>query len=245
MNKKNIIVSGGQGKLAQELKKLSSDNVLCPSRQELDITSVDSIEKYIHANHADFFIHAAAYTRPMSNHQKNPDISISTNIIGTSNVVLVCMKYNIKLIYISTDYVYPGTEGNYKEDSPISPYQINFDGMTKYGWSKIGGECAVRLYDNSLILRVCMCDFPFPHKSALTDVKKSLIYNFEAADIILKTLNERGVINIGGEAQSIYSFASKLNKDLKKIVRSDLDDVTMAPDTTMNIARMKEIINND
>ena len=63
----------------------------------------------------DILIHTAALTRPMIKHIDNPNISIKTNIIGTSNIVLACMEYNIKLIYISTDYVYPCTSGNYSE----------------------------------------------------------------------------------------------------------------------------------
>ena len=154
------------------------------------------------------------------------------------------MKHNIKLVYISTDYVYPGTDGDYNEDDALSPFIGNSDGVTKYGWSKLGGECAVRMYDNSLILRTCICDYPFPHRQALTDVKKSLMYNFEAARIILKLLNEKGVINLGGDSQSVYDFASKKNTRIKKITRQDVKDVCIAPDTSMNTSKLKEILND-
>ena len=49
-----------------------------------------------------------------------------------------------RLIYMSTDYVYPGTTGNYKEEDPLLP-------INDYAWTKLGGECAVQLYNNSLI----------------------------------------------------------------------------------------------
>ena len=110
----------------------------------------------------------------MQKHEIHPEISIQTNIIGTS---LLAMEYHIrsiKLVYISTDYIYPGLAGNYKEDSPLSPYSINNDGISKYGWSKLGGECAVQILTDSLIIRACICDYPFPHKAALIDVKKKL-----------------------------------------------------------------------
>jgi dTDP-4-dehydrorhamnose reductase len=73
----------------------------------------------------------------MVKHIESPDASIKNNIIGTSNVVLACIEYNIKLIYISTDYVYPCTEGNYSEEDPLLP-------VNEYAWSKLGGECAVK-----------------------------------------------------------------------------------------------------
>ena len=69
----------------------------------------------------------------------------------------------IKLIYFSTNYVYPGTKGNYKEIDPVNP-------INKYALSKLGGESAVRMYDNSLILRIIMCEKPFTHKSAFFDI---------------------------------------------------------------------------
>ena len=76
----------------------------------------------------------------MSIHEKFIEKSISLNIIGTSNVVIACQKLNIKLIYFSTSYVYPGKKGNYKETDPLLP-------SNNYAWSKLGGrESAVQLY---------------------------------------------------------------------------------------------------
>lgn len=240
-----VMISGGKGNLAQNIIEQSSGHgIVAPSRQEMNVSNLWEIEDEIKHHNPDVFIHAAAYTRPMHKHQDNPDKSIEANIIGTSNVVLACMKYNVKLVYISTDYVYPGISGDYNEDDALSPFAGKSDGVNKYGWSKLGGECAVRMYDNSLILRTCICDHPFPHGRALTDVKKSLMYNFEAARIILKLLNEKGVINLGGDSQSVYDFASKKNPRIKKITRQDVKDVCIAPDTSMNTSKLKEILND-
>ena len=64
---------------------------------------------------------------------KNIERSISLNIIGTSNIVIECAKRNIKVIYFSTNYIYPGVKGNYSETSPLLP-------LNNYSWSKLGGE---------------------------------------------------------------------------------------------------------
>ena len=176
-------------------------------------------------------------------HNLLPNKSIETNIIGTSNVVIECMKKNIKLIYISTDYVYPGLDGNYDENSPLSPYEGNKDGIYKYGWSKLGGECAVKIYDNSLIIRLCMSSKPFPHDKAPKDVIKSYIYSDDAANIILKILHKKGVINVGGNAKSIYDFAKEKNPNIKEITRNSINDVKIAPNTSMNISKLKKILN--
>ena len=242
---KTVLISGGSGKLASYLLdhgKEIGHSVVSLNRKEMDVTNRQSIAKALDIHRPDIFIHSAAYTRPMNKHQTNPHISLQTNIVGTSNVVLECMARRTKLVYISTDYVYPGTKGNYSENDGLSPFHVDSDGTTKYGWSKLGGECAVRMYNNSLILRTCMCDYPFPHDSALTDVRKSLMYNFEAAGIILKVLDHTGVINVGGKSQSVYDFVSGKKPDIKKCRRKDVTDVVIAPDTTMSTCKLKKVL---
>ena len=81
----------------------------------------------------------------MKIHEKNISKSINLNIIGTCKLVNIASKFKIKIIYLSTSYVYPGNKGNYKEDDPLKPWN-------NYSWSKLGGECAVQMYKNSLIL---------------------------------------------------------------------------------------------
>lgn len=235
---KKILMSGGNGEFAKELKKHNTNyEITAPSKKEMDVTDVDSLNFKIFSTQPDYFIHAGALTRPMVIHEDKPDSSIKNNIIGTSNVVLTCMKYNVKLIYLSTDYVYPGVDGNYNENDYLKPF-------TKYGWSKLGGECAVRLYDNHLILRMSMNKRPFPHPKALVDMKKSLMYIDDASKVVLKLLDEEGTINVGGKSQSVYEFVKETNADIGKIYLNDIDDVNMAKDCSMNISKMKRLIND-
>ena len=244
---KKILITGGGGDLATEIIKANEDiftvyNIAAPTKEDMDITSLDSVTDYMTRFCPDIVIHAGAYTRPMRKHETYPDVSVHTNIVGTANVVLSCMSQKCKVVYISTDYVYPGTSGDYNEGSLLSPYIGNDDGLTKYGWSKLGGECAVRMYDNSLILRVCICNDPFPHTEALVDVKKSLLFNHEAAKIILSLLDEKGIINVGGKAQSVYDFAKRSNPEVKKIKRKQVSDVDIAPNTSMDLTKMNRIL---
>ena len=240
---KTILLSGGGGEFAKQfIKSNKSHSIIAPPKAEMNITNPLDIDKFINKYSPDIFLHAGAYTRPMKKHEDSPGVSIETNIIGTCNIVIACIKYGIKLIYISTDYVYPGTCGNYNEEGPLSPFIGDDDGNTKYGWSKLGGECAVRMHNDHLILRVCMCNEPFPHNRGAIDVKKSLIYNSEAAEITHKLLKETGVINVGGKSQSVYDFAKRDNPNLQKISRKDIKDVNIAPDTSMDISKLKNII---
>ena len=81
----------------------------------------------------------------------------------------------------------------------------------------MGGECAVQMYQNSLIVRLCMTEKPFIHNKAYANVKSNFIYQEDAAKIILKLISKKGIINVGGPSQTVYQFAKKTNKKIKKI----------------------------
>jgi dTDP-4-dehydrorhamnose reductase len=236
-NKKiRILISGGDGNLSTHLQDQNSEYELyAPSKKEMDVRKIEDIEKAIDYFSPHYFLHCAALTRPMFIHEKDPILSIQTNIIGTANISSVCIKHEIKLIYISTDYVYPGKKGDYKENDNLNPF-------TNYGWSKLGGECAVRLCRDSLILRVCMTQRPFVHQKALVDSKKSLLYIDEAARICLKLLNESGIVNVGGDSTNPYDFAKKDHPNIGKIYRKDVSGVNMAADSSMDLTKLNRIL---
>ena len=230
--KKRIIITGGQGRFASVLKKSKyGQNFLYPSKKQLNILKISSIKKYIKKIKPHYLIHCAALSRPMSIHDKNIDKSIDINIIGTSNVVKICKEFNVKLIYFSTGYVYPGTKGNYKETDALLP-------INNYAWSKLGGECAVSMYKNSLILRITMCEKPFLHKKAFHDIETNFLYHDDVVKIIPKILNKTGVINVGGKIQSVYSFAKKSNKNIKKISGKKL----FPPKPSMNVQKINKLM---
>ena len=236
MQKKNkkIVITGGEGRFAQVLKETKvSLNVFYPNKKTLNILSIQSIRKYLKRIKPKYLIHAAALSRPMKIHDEKISKSIELNIIGTCNIVMVCAELNIKLIYFSTGYVYQGKTGNYKEEDPLLP-------VNNYAWSKLGGECAVKLYKNSLILRITMCEKPFFHKKAFYDVNTNFIFHDEVAKIIPKILNIKGILNIGGKIQSVYNFAKKTNKNVKKISGKKLFPLN----PSMNVSKLKKITNH-
>ena len=207
---RNIVVTGGSGRFAQELKKIRCKyNFIFRSKKQLDILSVSSIKKNIKNFRPDCILHLAGLSRPMSIHSKNIRRSIDLNIIGTANLVKACSEKNIKIIFFSTSYVYPGKKGNYKEQDALLPWN-------NYGWSKLGAESAVQMYKNSLVIRACMTERPFTHKSAFKDVMSNFIFHDEFAKIFIKIIHKKGIINVGGKTQTIYNFAKKNNKNVKK-----------------------------
>ena len=208
---KKIIVTGGSGRFAQELKKVKSRyKFFFRDKKQLNILSIKSIKNNFKKFKPDCILHLAGLSRPMSIHNKDINKSIDLNIIGTSNLVKICNEKKIKIIFFSTGYLYPGTKGNYTEKDPLLPWN-------NYGWSKLGAESAVQMYKNSLIIRACMTEKPFLHKSAYSNVRSNFIFHDNFAKIFIKIINKKGVINIGGKSQTIFQFAKKYNKNVKKI----------------------------
>ena len=83
--KKKIVVTGGSGRFASELKKIKTNyKVIYPSKKHLDITSYKKIKNYLKKNKANYVIHLAGMSRPMKSHEKNLAQSINLNIVGTS-----------------------------------------------------------------------------------------------------------------------------------------------------------------
>ena len=205
-----ILVTGSDGRFGKILQKIKSNkNFIFRNKSELNILSERSIRNNIKKIKPNYILHLAGLSRPMSIHTKHVNKSINLNIIGTCNIVKEASKLNIKVIYLSTNYIYPGKKGNYKETDAVRPWN-------NYGWSKLGGECAVQMYKNSLILRLCMTEKPFIHNQAYANVKSNFIFQEDAAQIVLKILNKKGIINVGGASQSIYQFATKYNKNIRK-----------------------------
>ena len=233
---KKILITGGTGRFASTLKKQKTKNKLFfPNKKELDITKFKSIKSYIKKKNPQMLIHLAGLYRPMNVHDTNIKKSIDLNIIGTANITKACEEKNIKLIYFSTNYVYPGKKGNYKETDSLLP-------VNSYAWSKLGGESSVQLYKNSLILRVCMTEKPFVHKVAFSNVKTSFTYHENIAKILFKLINKKGIINVGGPSSSVYDFARKENKNIiKRKLRKD-NKIGLPFNSSINVAKMKKNI---
>lgn len=146
-----VFVTGASGQLGHdvccELKKRSIDYCGVSSR-ELNITDKESVSKFLLAYRPDVVIHCAAYTK-VDQAEDEPEKAFVVNRDGTRNMAETCRKLNAKMIYISTDYVFPGTgDQPYEVDDPKGPLNV-------YGQSKLEGELAVQeLLDKYFIVRI-------------------------------------------------------------------------------------------
>ena len=233
---KKILFTGGSGRFAKVFKLVKNKyQIEYPSKKKFNIESFNSVLRYLKKSKPDYLIHCAALSRPMKIHEKNISKSILINIIGTSNIVRACSQKKIKLIYFSTNYVYPGIKGNYSEHDPVLP-------INNYAISKLGGECAVQMYKNSLILRISMTEKPFIHKEAFNDVEMNFMYHEDLAKNLLKLINHKGIINVGGLKNTVYNFAKKDNQNVKPVASKKIIGKQFPRKQTMNLKKYHKII---
>ena len=146
-----ILVTGVTGQLGYDCVKqleLDGDEVQGVSSKEFPLTEPLKMEAYLRKFKPEAVIHCAAYTA-VDKAEDEPEACRAVNAEGTRNLSRLCREIDAKLIYISTDYVFPGTgEEAYAEDSPTSPVNV-------YGASKLEGEEAVReLMTKYFIVRI-------------------------------------------------------------------------------------------
>ena len=98
------------------------------------------------------------------------------------------------------------------------------------------------MYKNSLILRITMTEKPFAYKEAFSDLKTNFMFHEDLVKILPKLLSKKGIINIGGKSQSVYSFAKKYNKKVKKIKTNIRNKLPL--NQTMSLAKLKKITKN-
>jgi len=222
--------------LGSEFRKIVPD-INYPSHKEFDVTNYDQMQQYLKVHPCDLIIHAAAFISPPVI-DKDPAKAIEVNIIGTSNVVRLCMQHGARLIYVSTDYVFKGDRGNYAETDPVYP-------VNKYAWSKLGGECAAALYDKSLIVRTTFGPNVFPFEKAFVDQWTSRESVAAIAEKIstLVDKNVTGVLHVGGPRRTVFEYAKSLDaaRNIGELSRHDVS-FNVPVDTSLNCEKYNTLI---
>ena len=87
-----------------------------------------------------------------------------------------------------------------------------------------------------------MTEKPFVHKKAFSDFNTNFIFHDEIAKILFKLINKKGIINVGGKAQTVFNFAKKYNSKIKKISAKKILGKKYPLNPSMNINKLKRII---
>ena len=244
MEPRSYLLTGGSGRLGTALQDCIGliDQCWAPTSKELDIVNFDPYTFYQENKNSlsrvGTIIHCAAYTN-VPKAEVERDACIDANVIGTKNIAMLGTMLGVRVIYISTDYVYPGIDGNYREDSKPEPF--NFYGFTKYC-----GE-AYMYPEKDLIVRTSFKPSEWPYPKAFDDLYCSADYVDVIADkIAFLTVQtwEPGIINVGTERKSIYELARRRNVGVSPMSRNEIKDVKMPIDISMDTTKFDTIYRN-
>jgi len=230
-----LLITGATGLLGRSILSIIDKDkyvILTPTSSQLNVKDNKSVNRYFQANKVDTCIHSAALTN-VGNIEKEIKITqeaIYTNTVGTANILMCCMENNAKMVYISTDHVFDGQEGNYSKNDKINP-------LSKYAKTKAAGELLVRTYENSLVIRTSFFGEKFPYEKAFVDQWSSKDYiDIMAPKILQACLSSKvGIEHIYSKKRSLHEIATYRGDKIEKISIADLESVIPRPiDTSLN-----------
>ena len=160
-----ILVTGGNGQLGEAIRRAaegSTNSYTFATVDELDICNGADVERYISDNKIDTIVNCAAYT-DVEGAEDNQDMAFAINGTAVAEMAEACKRLNVKLIHISTDYVFGGDTMRrtpYTEGDATAPINV-------YGASKEQGEVAVVKHDG-IVVRTSWLYAPWGKNFVLT-----------------------------------------------------------------------------
>jgi len=233
-----ILITGANGQLGNEIKIISgifpSYRFLFTSKEELSIDNTESVKSFFDKHQIDYCINCAAYTAvDRAESEKEKAFLINADAVG--DLAKLCNENQVKLIHISTDYVYDGSSGiPLKEDAAVGPVNV-------YGSSKLKGEqLALEQNPSTLIIRTSWVYSSFGNNfvktmlrlfkerdeiNVVNDQLGSPTYAADLADVIMKFIQQMekgktfsGIVNYSNDGVTTwYNFA----KEIKALVQSN------------------------
>ena len=228
-----ILMTGGSGRLGSELQTLLP-NIIAPSSKELDITNSKSVATAIEKYSPDCVIHCAAYT-DVSGAEKNLSDCWQRNVVGTQNIIDALANLPAKLVYISTDYVFSGDEGNYCETDSRGP-ALNF-----YSLSKLIAESYALKAHNVLVIRTSFRPREWNYPNAFSDMYTSQDYvDIIAKELVLAITHvnslDTDVIHIATERKSVFELASRRAPEVNEASKASVT-VKLPHDISLNCSK--------
>lgn len=205
-----ILITGAQGQLGHALQQaLSGEDLILKDLPEFDLTQSDS-ESQIVAARPSVILHVGAYTN-VDGAEREPDRALAVNAQGTTFVARAAATLNARLIYVSTDYVFDGTQSTpYREEDVPHPVNV-------YGQSKREGEIAALTgCPNTLVVRTAWL---YGHAGN----------NF--VKTIMRLASEKAFLEVVGDQRGCPTNADDLALALKDLLKSDLRGICHVTNT--------------
>lgn len=226
----------GDGLLGSELIKQTGWNYISRKKDNIDfVIDFDQYLDKIYSTRCDVLVNCIANTDTYS---KDREKHWKINYEYTSHLIDFCANEAIKLVHISTDYVYSNSSPFASEDDV--PVHCN----NWYGYTKLLSDAYVQLImKDYLLIRTSFKPRPFPYKTVV-----SQIGNFDYVDVIATMIvdlinnNASGIYNVGSETKTLYSLSRQTRNDTLWDLDKKVDE-SFPLNITMNISKMK-MINN-
>jgi dTDP-4-dehydrorhamnose reductase len=232
----NILVTGGNGQLGSEIKELAPKYDDCTffftERSQLDITDHLAVDTFINKNKIHTIINCAAYTA-VDKAETEPELANAINHLAVSSFAQITKDKNLKLIHISTDYVFDGTNKKpYLETDSVNPQSV-------YGQTKLDGELALQRINpaNAIIIRTS-----WVYSKYGNNFVKTMLRLADTKDEISVVADQIGSpTNAADLAEAILTLLPKIDNDSLEVFQYSNDGVCSWYEFAKAIFEIKEI----
>lgn len=204
----------------------------------MDITCPEAVQRAVERYNPEVVVHAAAFTA-VAVAEREREQCWRVNVEGTRNLVRAALQNDFFLVHISTDYVFPGDRGLYREDEPPGPV-TNY-----YALTKLVAEEVVRLAPRHLVVRTSFRPREWPYPVAFDDVFTSQDYvDVIAPEIALAVQRAREIpystLHIATERKSVYELARRRRPDVRRGSKQEAL-VPLPDDVSLDITRWQAL----
>lgn len=216
-NHPKTIITGGTGRLGKELTR-HYPQAFAPTRNQMDITDPSDVKAVLNAIKPNLIIHAAAYTNVLEA-EREPQRAWITNVEGTKNLVQAASP-DTRIIFFSTDYVFDGVIGDYRETDRTGPY------VNQYAASKGVAELHALMHPNTLVIRTSFRASPWPHPTAYDDHWTTQEYLPDILPELLHAIDHHHriphrILHVAGEKKTAYALALRTRRDVGRVSLRD------------------------
>ena len=232
----NILVTGGNGQLGSELKGIAPNyldyNFLFTEVKTLDITNHTAVKEFIRLNNITVIINCAAYTA-VDKAEEHVDLADAINHLAVANFAQIAKENNIKLIHVSTDYVFDGTAHKpYTEMDTPNPQSV-------YGTTKFAGEQAMQTINpaNSIIIRTS-----WVYSNYGNNFVKTMLHLGKERDELNVVVDQIGTpTNAADLAKAILDILPQIENNADKLIHYSNEGVCSWYDFAQTIFELADI----
>lgn len=232
-----MLLTGGSGRLGSELRALIPD-LDAPTHAALDLSQPAAVGDYLQRARPALVVHAAAYT-DVAGAETDRAACWTVNVAGTRALVSACRDVGARLLHVSTDYVFWGDRGGYREDDAPGPVR-NY-----YALSKLAAEEVARTLPRTLVVRTSFRPRAWPYPRAFGDLYTSQDYvDIIAPEIALAIRHidaiDVATLHIATERKSVYELARRRSPEVERGSKSEAK-VELPDDISLDVSRWQRL----